>query len=60
METFNYSNGDQVTIICSGETGNVLGRADYLHDENQYYVEYLAADGRGVKQWWPESSLRAA
>lgn len=46
-----------VTIIASGETGEVIGRAEYSHSENQYQVRYKSADGRAVESWWAESAL---
>ena len=55
--SFQFSLGDSVLILCSGETGVIQGRADYLNDENRYEILYKAADGRAVEQWWHESAI---
>lgn len=46
-----------VTISASGETGEVIGRAEYVHAEASYLVRYKCADGRAVESWWSESAL---
>lgn len=51
---------ERVAIAASGETGEVIGRADYLHAEASYLVRYKAGDGRGVEAWWTEQALVAA
>lgn len=48
-----------VTITASGETGEVIGRAEYTSADPQYLVRYKAADGRGVESWWTEEALNA-
>lgn len=53
--------GHPVTITCSGESGIVVGRAEYVsQSEPQYFVRYKAADGRAVEAWWTESALAPA
>lgn len=47
-------------ISESGETGTIIGRAEYVAGENYYELRYKAADGRAVESWWPESALEAA
>lgn len=47
----------KVTIAISGETGEVVGRAQYIAHENTYLVRYKSADGRAVESWWDESAL---
>jgi len=55
MFKFNF---DRVVMIkCSEEMGEVIGRSEYAADENRYLIRYMAADGRAVEQWWPESAL---
>lgn len=49
--------GDDVRIICSGETGQVVGRAEYTNANPQCFVRYMAADGRAVEQWWNDDAL---
>ena len=54
---FKFNLGQAVIIECSGETGQVVGRAQYLSGEQSYQVRYKAADGRAVEAWWGESAL---
>ncbi|WP_241331153.1 hypothetical protein [Burkholderia cenocepacia] len=54
---FKFSLGDDVTIVASGETGEVVGRAEYADSSNQYYIRYKAGDGRATESWWSESAL---
>lgn len=48
-----------VKLIASGESGTVVGRAEYAHSEPSYLVRYKAADGRQVEGWWSESAIEA-
>ena len=57
MNKFKFSLGQQVSIACSGEGGEVIGRAEYTTSENSYLVRYHAGDGRAVESWWQESAL---
>lgn len=52
--------GSHVAIACSGETGQVVGRAEYTTCETSYLVRYAAGDGRAVEQWWQQSALVVA
>jgi hypothetical protein len=54
---FKFKLGDRVTIVESGESGEVIGRADYAIADNSYYLRYKAADGRAVEGWWTETAL---
>lgn len=54
---FKFSLGDDVTIAASGETGEVIGRAEYADSSNQYFIRYKAGDGRATESWWSESAL---
>jgi hypothetical protein len=60
MKTFKFELGQQVAIDASGETGEVIGRAEYQRSENGYQVRYRANDGRAVEGWWGESALVSA
>lgn len=61
MQTeFAFNLGDKVTIDTSGESGQVVGRAEYLHCEPSYFLRYTATDGRAVEQWWAQSALSPA
>ncbi len=52
-----FENSQVVTIRCSGESGVVIGRAEYINSENSYLIRYQCADGRAVEAWWSESAL---
>lgn len=58
--SFQFEVGQQVAIQASGESGEVLGRAEYATAENNYLIRYKAADGRATEAWWAESALAAA
>lgn len=50
---------DQLVIIrVSGETGRIVGRAQYTNRWVSYLVRYKCADGRGVEAWWDEDALQ--
>lgn len=51
---------EQSVTLESGEKGTVIGRAEYVHTENQYSIRYVAGDGRMVEAWWGESALAVA
>lgn len=55
--SFKFELKQTVTIAASGESGEVLGRAEYAASENNYFVRYRAADGRATENWWAESAL---
>lgn len=57
--SFKHELGANVEIAASGETGEIVGRAEYSTGENQYWLRYKAADGRGVESWWGESAIKA-
>lgn len=57
MGSFKHELGHTVTIAASGESGEVIGRAEYKTSEPSYLVRYKAMDGRATEQWWPESAL---
>jgi hypothetical protein len=60
MNQLKFALKQKVTLAASGESGEVIGRAEYTNDEPRYLVRYKAADGRCVENWWPESALVAA
>ncbi|WP_197425663.1 hypothetical protein [Burkholderia ubonensis] len=57
MSSFKFELSSSVSIAKSGETGEVIGRAEYTTSENTYLVRYCSADGRAVENWWGESAL---
>lgn len=44
--------GATARVICSGETGEIVGRAEYTQSAPQVLLRYKAADGRAVEAWW--------
>lgn len=52
--TFKFEIGATVQATLTKESGTVIGRAEYDHSENAYYVRYVAADGRQSESWFPE------
>lgn len=60
MSDFKYKRKATVKISCSGEEGEVIGRADYTETENNYQIRYKAADGRAVESWWAENAIEEA
>jgi hypothetical protein len=52
-----YELGQLVKAVVGEEQGTIIGRAEYLTSEPNYYVRYLAADGRMVEAWWAESAI---
>lgn len=57
---FKYGLKQSLILIESGEIGVCIGRAQYAHAEDSYYIRYKAADGRACECWWGESALQAA
>lgn len=55
--SFKHRLNSRVTLSESGESGKIVGRAQYTTADNQYYVLYKAADGRQVESWWTESAI---
>lgn len=56
---FKYELDDKVRLIETEEWGTVIGRAEYLCSENNYYIRYKDATGKQVITWWVESSIRS-
>lgn len=52
--------GTKVRTSVSGETGTVIGVAEYAESRPQALIRYLAADGRATESWWAISALEAA
>ena len=58
-KTFDYKLGDAVKLVLSGETGHIVGRAQFSYANPEYRIRYLAADGRQVEDWITESAIEA-
>ncbi|MEF3068095.1 MULTISPECIES: hypothetical protein [Pandoraea] len=57
MNGFAFNLGDAVALSMSKEAGVVAGRAEYDNIPPQYYVRYVAADGRQVTDWFGADQL---
>lgn len=55
--SFKFELCQSIKVTISGEEGQVKGRAEYAHMNNQYFIHYLTADGRGVDGWFDEGEL---
>jgi len=53
-----FALNNEVTITASGESGTIIGRAEYSASSPQYLVRYKAADGRAVEAWWNEDAIK--
>lgn len=49
--------GCKVKIECSGESGVVVGVAEYDFMDPQCLLRYRSADGAAVEMWWDEGAL---
>ncbi len=59
-QKFAFTLGQQATIKVSGETGEVIARAEYAAAETSYLLRYKAAAGGASETWWAESALTGA
>lgn len=59
-KAFKFELKQIVRLIQSGETGTVVGRAEYTNTIDGFLILYKAGDGRQVSQWWAEDTLEAA
>lgn len=48
--------GNQVELM-SGESGQVVGRSEFISCESSYLVRYVAANGCMTESWWSESAI---
>lgn len=54
---FKFENGSKLRLIGSEEQGIVIGRAQFASSDDQYYLRYLAGDGRLIESWWDVNAL---
>ena len=60
MSAFKFELNQPVTIALSGESGTIIGRAEYSESSiPSYCLRYVSKDGRAVEDWWKESTLVA-
>ena len=55
---FKFNLEEEVSLKESGETGIIIGRAEYTNQSPSYLVRYRAADGRQQKVWWDENDIK--
>lgn len=60
MKSFAFNIGQTVKMATSDEHGEVVGRAEYGHCENSYFIRYKAGNGCQCESWHTESALVAA
>lgn len=60
MDNYKFSMGQKVSLVKSGEAGEVIARAEYAHSENSYLIRYVTADKRQIESWWGVSALKAS
>ena len=55
---FKFELKQVVKVSESGETGTIIGRAEYSATPlNSYLLRYRSADGRAVESWWSEDAI---
>lgn len=54
---YKFKLGQQASITVSGETGQIIARAEYTTGTNSYLLRYKSADGRAVEAWWNEDAV---
>lgn len=57
---FKFNLAQKVSVIVSGETGHVKGRAEFIPEGDRYFLHMKAADGRAVDCWFDESEIKEA
>lgn len=58
MSKFQFEIGAAVALSMSDEKGQVIGRAEYANQPPQYWVRYVAADGRQCEAWFDSEAIR--
>ena len=48
-----------VAIVCSGQPGTVIARAEYKTAEPSYLLRYVDGNGNATEAWWQESALNS-
>jgi len=60
VKEFTHEMGATVTLSKSGESGEVVGRAEHELSQDRFLIRYVCGDGRQVEAWWDESAIKAA
>lgn len=56
-EHFEFNLGDEARLAVTGESGEVIGRADSKHDQNRFQLRYKDAQGCAQTKWFPADAL---
>lgn len=60
MSNFKFELEQSVIITLSGETGTIIGRAEYSEAPiPSYCLRYLAKDGSAKEDWWKETCIHS-
>lgn len=58
MDEFKFKLTDQARLICSGETGVIIGKSVTEGSTPQYLLRYKSNDhGQAVEKWWAEQAI---
>jgi hypothetical protein len=57
---FKFRLNQKIRISDSGETGTVIGRADFTDRKKEYEIRYKANNGCHTQRWMSEAALEAA
>lgn len=58
MSKVTFKIGDAVALAMSGESGKVIGKAEYESWPDSFMVRYVAADGRQCEGWFDAEALK--
>ena len=54
---FLYNLGTPVKLTQSGESGTIIGRAEFTNSDEQYFVRYVDGNGCLIQKWWPHDAI---
>ena len=57
QKVFKYQLNDTVGIEGMLNPGTIMGRAEYLNANNQYFVKYINGSGNLVREWLDEEDI---
>jgi hypothetical protein len=57
MEWLKLTIGAWVMLV-SGDTGKIVGRAEYLDQKPQYLVRYVDGSCNLTEKWWPATAIQ--
>lgn len=54
---FKFELGQEVKLAAGGETGQIVGRAEYLKAKDAYVVRYTEGAGPATEVWLNEDAI---